>query len=125
MNDPLVQLEASKPLIKDLFRDSLIETKDFKYQITLKVLLSKQKQNGDKEFSTVYLDYSANTNKYGLHKSFRQVLYRIDNWINEGSTWTIECIDGEYINISIYNLLSGSTYIELPNELKNSKKGTD
>ena len=35
MNDPLFQLEASKPVIKDLFRDLLIEMKDFKYQITL------------------------------------------------------------------------------------------
>ena len=39
MNDPLVQLEESKPVIKDLFRYLLIEMKNFKYQITLKVLL--------------------------------------------------------------------------------------
>ena len=50
-------------------------------------------------------------------------MYRIDKWINEGSAWTIEYIDGEYINISIYNPSSGSTYIELRNELKNSKMG--
>ena len=31
MNDPLAQLEASKPVIKDLFRDLLIEMKGFKY----------------------------------------------------------------------------------------------
>ena len=49
-------------------------------------------------------------------------MYRIDNWINEGSTWTTEYVDGEYINTSIYNPLWGSTYIELPNELKKSKK---
>ena len=47
MNDPLVQLEASKPVIKDLFRDLLFEMKGFKYQITLNVLLRKKKQNGD------------------------------------------------------------------------------
>ena len=47
MNDRLVQLEASKPVIRDLFRDLLIEMKGFKYQITLNVLLRKQKQNGD------------------------------------------------------------------------------
>ena len=41
MNDPLVQLEANKPVIKDLFRDLLIEMKGFKYQVTLKVKLSK------------------------------------------------------------------------------------
>ena len=37
--DPIVQLEASKSSIKDLFNDLLNETKGFKYQITVKVLL--------------------------------------------------------------------------------------
>ena len=37
--DPLIQLEASKTNIKDLFKDLLVETKGFKYQITLKVKL--------------------------------------------------------------------------------------
>ena len=39
--DPIVQLEASKSSIKDLFSDLSNETKDFKYQITVKVLLKK------------------------------------------------------------------------------------
>ena len=38
-NDPIVQLEASKSSIKDLFSNLLNETKGFKYQITVKVLL--------------------------------------------------------------------------------------
>ena len=37
--DLIVQLEASKFRIKDLFNDLLNETKGFKYQITVKVLL--------------------------------------------------------------------------------------
>ena len=37
--DPIVQLEASKLSIKDLFSDLLNETKGFKYQIIVKVLL--------------------------------------------------------------------------------------
>ena len=41
--DPLTRLEASKSTIKDLFNDPLDETKGFKYQITVKILLKKQK----------------------------------------------------------------------------------
>ena len=41
--DALVQFEASKSNIKDLFKDLLDEIKGFKYQITVKVLLSKHK----------------------------------------------------------------------------------
>ena len=37
--DPIVQLEASKSSIKDLLSDLSNETKDFKYQIIVKVLL--------------------------------------------------------------------------------------
>ena len=37
--DLIVQLEAIKSNIKDLFSNLLNETKDFKYQITVKVLL--------------------------------------------------------------------------------------
>ena len=45
--DPTVQLEASKSSIKDLLNDLLNETKGFKYQITVKVLLKKYKLNGE------------------------------------------------------------------------------
>ena len=60
--------------------------------------------------------------KYMLDKSFQEILYRIYNWINEGSGWVIESVNKEYVNISIFSPLSGSTYIELPRRLKNSMK---
>ena len=52
--DPSVQLTISIPSIKDLLKDFLNEIKDFNYKIILKVLLSKYKENGDREFSPVY-----------------------------------------------------------------------
>ena len=52
------------------------------------------------------------------------MLYRIDVWISKGSGWIIESIESKYINISTYRpLLVGSSYIELPIELKHPKKG--
>ena len=47
--DPLIQLEASKASIKDLFKELLDEIKGFKYQITIKALLIKSKKNGEIE----------------------------------------------------------------------------
>ena len=41
--DPLVQVEANKSSTEDLFKDLLDEMKGFKYQVTVKVLLSKHK----------------------------------------------------------------------------------
>ena len=61
--------------------------------------------------------------KYDLDKSFQEILCRIDNWINEGSGWIIESLEAQYVNMSIYSPLIGSTYIELPDKLKNPMKG--
>ena len=54
--DPIVQLEASKLSIKDLFSALLNETKGFKCQITVNVLLEKFKFNGEIEFAPVYFN---------------------------------------------------------------------
>ena len=78
---------ASKPSIEYLFKDLLDEIKGFEYQITAKVLLRKYKENKDVEFAAVYVNSTTNTvinSKYDLDKSFQEILYRINNWINEG-----------------------------------------
>ena len=46
----------------------------------------------------------------------------IDVWINEGSGWIVESIESQYINISTYRPLSGSSYISLPVKLRNPRK---
>ena len=123
--DPIVQLEASKSSIKDLFCDLLNETKGFKYQITVKVLLKKYKLNGEIEFTPVYFNSVTKTvinHRFRLENSFQEILYMIDVWINEGSGWIVESIESQYINISTYRPLSGSPYINLPVELKSPRK---
>ena len=45
--DQEVQLTISKPGIKDLRKDLLAKIRGFKYQITLKVLLIKYKENAE------------------------------------------------------------------------------
>ena len=91
----------------------------------MKVLLSKHKLNEDIEYAPVYFNYATktviNSDKYDLDKSFQEILYGIDNWINEGSGWIIGSIEAQYVNISIYSPLIGTTYI--PDKLKNPMKG--
>ena len=74
--DLIVQLEASKSSIKDLFSDLLNETKGFKYQITVKVLLKKYKPNGEIEFAPVYFNSLTKTiinNKFKLENAFQEI----------------------------------------------------
>ena len=61
--------------------------------------------------------------KFGPDKSFQEILYRIDYWINENLGWIIESIESHYINISTYRPLIRSSYIKLPAELRSPKKG--
>ena len=60
--DPLAQLGASKSSIKDWFKDLLNETKDFKYQITVQILLQKYKAT-EIEFSPVFFKSTTKTDK--------------------------------------------------------------
>ena len=103
-----------------------MEDLNIKYQITVNVLLCKYRINGGKEFSLVYFNSATktiiNSDKYMLDKSFQELLYRIDNWINKASGWIIESLAAQYVNISIYCPLIRSTYIELPDKLKNPMK---
>ena len=124
--DPMNQLEASKSSIKDLFSNLLNETKGFKYQITQKVLLKKYKTDGETEFRPVNFNSTTKTvinHKFKLESSFQEILYLIDNKINEGSGWIVESIESQYIDISTYRPLSRISYVGLPVELKSSKKG--
>ena len=87
--------------------------------------MSKVKINGSIEYSPVYFNSTTKTvinSEFSLDKSFQEILCRIGNWINEGSGWIVESIDGEYVNISVYIPLVESSNIELPDELKNPMK---
>ena len=93
--------------------------------MTLNLMLKKYKSNGEIEFRPVYFNSTTKAvinHKFSLENAFQEILYRIDNWINEGSGWIVEPIKSQYINISIYRPLSGSSYIKLPVELKSPKK---
>ena len=102
--------------------------KGFKYQTTVAVLLSKEKENGEIEYSSDYFNSMTKTvinSEFTLDKSFQEILYRIDNWMssNKRSGWVVESINGKYLNIYMYIPLIGSSFVELPNKLKNPKKG--
>lgn len=60
---------------------------------------------------------------YSLEYSKQRILNIIAIWISEGSGWTIKSVNNHYLNIVKYNPVLGSSYINLPTELKNSNKG--
>ena len=63
------------------------------------------------------------SHKFSLENAFQEILYKIDNRINEVSGWIVELMKSQYFEISTYRPLSGSSYVKLPVELRRPKKG--
>ena len=59
--------------------------------------------------------------KSSLENAFQEILYRTDNWINEVSSWIVEVIESQYINILAYRPLSGSSNVKFRKGLINIK----
>ena len=108
-----------------MFKYLSVETKDFKYQISLELLLSKYKRNGEREFAHVSFNSTTKTvigSKDSIDKSFEEIFNEIDKRISEESGWVNESDDSEYVNVSSHSPLSGSSSIELPHKLRSSEK---
>ena len=96
-----------------------MEMKGFKYQTTLKVLLSKVKNIDFIKYSTVYFNSLTKTvigEKYYLNECFNEIILRLENRISHGSGWYVDTILNQYLNISSYKPLIGCTYCKLPKE---------
>ena len=105
-----------------------------KHSETLKLTFKKATTDADKNepkmiSKTAYFSGKAKViiNENGIIESIQtsnqEILNGIAVWLLEGSGWTVESIDEQYINIVKYKPLKGSSYIELPAELTNSTKG--
>ena len=86
----------------------------------------KLKNNGETEYTLVHFNSLTKTvigsNKFGIKQAFQEIIYRLDNWISNGSGCIVEEIYSQYLNVSSYLTLRGSTYIKLPAELQHNKK---
>ena len=125
-NDVIVQLKSGEIALKELFKYLLLELKGFKCQITLCILLIKVKNSGLIEYSAVYFNSLTKTvigDDYFLDQCFNEIIFRLENWISRGSGWVVQDILSQYLSLSSYLPLSGSTYIKLPKELQQNKKG--
>ena len=130
--DVIIQLKSSEISIENLFKDLLMEMKGFKYQMTLRVLLSKVESRGNAlhsdfiKYSTIYLNSLTKAvigEKYYLNECSNEIIFRLEIWIGHGSGWNVDSILNQCLNISSYKPLSGSTYCKLPKELSHPMKG--
>ena len=126
--DPLVQMQNTRKAIERSVISLLNEMKGFKYVETLKVTFSKI-SDGEIVEKSAYFNSTPQTiiNQMEITDSLQStkqlIMNKIAQWISEGSGWTIKSVDSHYLNIVKYKPMKGSSYIQLPSELRNSAKG--
>ena len=119
-------LSVIKNCIKTLFDELLSEKNGFEYVVNVKTTLKKRINDNEFGLKTLYFNSLIKTVikwRYHLNDSFEEILSLLDIWINEGSGWVIDKIEGLYINVANYEPLLGGSYIPLPKVLNNSMKG--
>ena len=133
-NEPPIQLNSIIDSVASLLKKHFNEMKGIKDIETLKLTFKKTTVDADKNepkiiFKTVYFNSKAKTiinqNEIIEHiqTSNQEILNGIAVWLSEDSGWTVESINDQCINIVKYKPLNGSSYIELPPELRSCAKG--
>ena len=132
--NPLNHFTKTKTLVKSHLEDLLKDMKGFKFIETMEVTFEKDiidSKTGKRVsiYKTAFFNgkaktiTKANDIEHELSMSRQEIPNVIDKWVSEGSGWVIDRIDSHYINVTTYTPLHGSSYIELPTELRNPKKG--
>ena len=132
--NPLDHFTKTKSLVKSHLESLLKDMKGFKFIETLEVMFEKDSidsKTGKRAsiYNTAFFNSKAKivTKVDGvepeLNMSRQEIMNAIDKWVSESLGWVINKIDSHYINITLYKPLNCSSYIELPTELRNSKKG--
>ena len=129
----LNHLTKTRPLTESHLEDLLKTMKGFKFIETLEVTFEKDtiaSKTGKRVsiYKTAFFNGKAKTItkvddiEPELNMSRQEILNVIDKWVSEGLGWVIDRIDSHYLNVTLYKPLNGSSYIELPTELRNSRK---
>ena len=124
----------TRPLIESHLDDLLKTMKGFKFIETLEVTFEKDTidpKTGKRVsiYKTAFINGKAKIItkvdyiELELNICRQEIMNTIDKWVSEGLGWVIDRIDGHYINVTLYKPLNDSSYIELPTELRNPKKG--
>ena len=132
--NPLNHFTKTKALVKSHLEGLLKDMKGFKFIETLELMFEKGAINSKtgKHVSTYKTAFFNGKAKIvtklddiepELSMSRQEIPNAIDKWVSEGLGCFIDCINNHYINITTYKPLHGSSYIELPTELRNPKKG--
>ena len=110
--DPMNHFTKTKEVVESHLKDLLKTMKGFKFIITLEVTFENNtfdSKTGKREFiytkKTAYFNSkaktitNANEIESELYTSQQEILGIIEVWMSEGSGWTTDRVDNNYINV--------------------------
>lgn len=112
-NDPKTFFEEVKAKIHRVLTDELASLGGLKYQLGLRVLLSKDLVRDTPTFYHSQIPLT-NQDEISLNDPFNVIIERLESWLHNGSGWTIERIENLWLNIAMYQPLKGGSYIKTP-----------
>ena len=121
--DPQVQLHQSNELTKDFLIGELNKKYGIKINIRLNITFMKQIEKVNIGFfkSNAREIINENDIETVISDAGNELINRISEWIPEGNGWVIKSVEKHEIDISNYKPLKGSSYLPLPEKLKNKK----
>ena len=130
--DPRMLFASTQNDITQKLAELLEKKGPFKFSVTLQVNLKKRMTENGQDLLTFREPYfnsstftimNSDEIEEALERAAEEILNKIALWISEGSGWVIENIISHFLNIVSYVPLRGSSYLPLPEELRNSRKG--
>ncbi len=115
---------VTQTLIKNILINELNNFKGIKFMVGIYVAFYKYgntERIDIKPFIRTKNITLLNENDINMDKIYNQLLINIENYQQEGSGWIWDKIDTCEVNTSKYAPLRGSSYIDLPAEIKNKK----
>ena len=123
--DPRAFLEGVRPQIHQKLTEEILDLNGVKFQLALKVQLSKANHDGTEEFTSPVLRnkqealLQAHEINETLDRAFPRILETLEKWTQRGSGWVVERVETLWLDIAWYQPLRGGSYIPLPAAVKN------
>ena len=116
-----------RPQIHSKLEEELQALHGLKFQLTLKVLLSKDAGDGIKELVSPVLRHKqevllqVNEIDETIDKAIPRILELLEKWTQRGSGWVVDRVELLWLDIARYQPLIGGSNIPLPPEVERKK----
>ena len=129
INYLLSELTINKNAIENVLKENLKVMKALKFNRGLNITFEKIKDDFTKEEinQTLWSVPQVLTNESQIDETMQlagdSLSTRAHHFLRQGSNWRVRSINFQYIDILVYKPLEASSYIKLPPELQNARKG--